>query len=136
VTYHIFWLDASIYGAHATRFGASEVSATPYRLFRFGGAVIAGGDVDGVGGPQQSHHDEDGNPIIDPTTLLVFAIPGLPVLVEAGAAFSAGQGLKTDAQGRAVPNTSGSVAVLRALEGASAAGDLVLAVFTSGRAAS
>jgi hypothetical protein len=60
------------------------------------------------------------------------AVAGLPVQVEAGAAFSSGATLQSDASGRAITRTTG-VAIARALQAASAAGNLAWVVFLSGR---
>ena len=60
------------------------------------------------------------------------AVPGLPVQVESGAAFSSGATLQSDSTGRAITWASGAK-VARALEAASAAGQVKWVVFLSGR---
>jgi hypothetical protein len=77
-------------------------------------APAAGVVVDGVGTPASAGYP---------------ALPGLLVMVEAGGAFSAGADLQTDAVGRAVLKSTG-IKVMRALEAASASGDIVQAVFS------
>lgn len=118
------WGDS--YGAHGPDGGQlGNDTLTPYRLFRWsspGSAIQAGDgqDVDGV-----VH-------ISSPGRAGYFAQPGLTVKVESGGVFSAGNVLQSDASGRAILKGAG-VGVLRALEASTAAGQIVWAVFTSGR---
>lgn len=108
-------------------------SYTPRRLFVWDGTgspalPSAGGDVDGialnagdvVGGVQYSG-------------VIWLALPGLPALVEAAAAFAFGANLATDATGRVRAAAAGEKVVMRALQSASGAGAIVRAVFASGR---
>ena len=60
------------------------------------------------------------------------AVPGLPLQVESGAAFSSGATLQSDSVGRAITRTSG-VAIARALQAATAAGQITWVVILSGR---
>ena len=60
------------------------------------------------------------------------AVPGLPVQVESGAAFSSSATLQSDSTGRAITWASGAK-VARALEAATAAGQITWVVFLSGR---
>ncbi|HEX5181476.1 MAG TPA: capsid cement protein [Gemmatimonadaceae bacterium] len=60
------------------------------------------------------------------------AVPGLPVQVESGAAFASGATLQSDSTGRAITWASGPK-LARALEAASAAGQIKWVVFLSGR---
>ncbi len=85
-------------------------------------APTAGGDIDMV----------VLNEGLDLSPRAQLAVPGTIVQVQAGAPFAAGADLETDADGRAVALAAG-VAVLRALEAASAAGKVVQAVVKSGR---
>ncbi|HEX5178190.1 MAG TPA: capsid cement protein [Gemmatimonadaceae bacterium] len=62
----------------------------------------------------------------------LLAVPGLPVQVEAGAAFSVGATLQSDGTGRAITWASGAK-VARALEAATAAGQVKWVVLLSGR---
>lgn len=87
----------------------------------------AGGDVDGV-----TLDGVDSRAVIGPGFGAFYAVPGMPIRIEAGAAISAGQLLQTDANGRAVPQTTGK-AVARALQAAAGASTIIGAVFTSGR---
>ena len=81
----------------------------------------AGGDIDGV-----SSIDGYGN-----GRIFIAAVPGVPIKIEAAAAFSIGASLETTSNGRVQTQAAGK-AVLRALEAASGAGSIVLAVFLSG----
>lgn len=98
-------------------------AVTTNRFFRWSGsppsavAPAAGGDVDGVSLAG---------------SLVRIALPGQPFKVMAGGSFNAGASLATDGIGRAVQASAGAVAVARALE-AGSAGNVVWAVFTSGR---
>jgi hypothetical protein len=75
----------------------------------------AGGLIDGVStGPNSGG--------------LYFACPGVPVQVEASAAFALGSDLETLADGR-VKQVAAGKAVLRALEASAGAGSVVWAVF-------
>ena len=60
------------------------------------------------------------------------AVPGLPVQVESGGAFSSGATLQSDASGRAITWASGPK-LARALEVATAAGQIKWVVLLSGR---
>lgn len=60
------------------------------------------------------------------------AVPGLPVQVESGGAFSSGATLQSDASVRAITWASGPK-VARALEAATTAGQIKWVVFLSGR---
>lgn len=83
---------------------------------------VNGGEIDGVSlAPPLNPQGRQGGGII--------ACPGVPVLVEAGGAFSTGVGLSTLADGRVVQHTSG-FRVLRSLQSSGAAGALVWCVFT------
>lgn len=99
------------------------------RFCRWSGAngqVVApssGQDVDGVGCTVIGTTGR-GN--------VYLAHAGLPFAVEAGGSFSAGVNLQTDGSGRAVVHSSGTI-VARALEASTGGGDVVWAVFTSGR---
>jgi len=114
--------------------GAGDIPQ--HRLYRYtndhtmaGSAVELAGhglDVDGV-----SWYVDQPDWLARPA-LGIPAIPGIAILVEAGGVFSAGAVLQSDANGRAIQRTTG-VGVLRALQAASNAGDLVVAVFLSGR---
>lgn len=98
-------------------------SHTARRFFVHSGAPpspafpTAGADVDGVARAQ-------GDSALP-------SYPGVAFKVEAGASFSAGASLHTDGSGRAV--TSGTTVVARSLESSSGAGDVVWAVWASGR---
>jgi len=103
---------------------------SPHRCFRLavGGAYgvqrvvpSAGADVDGVSG--SGTNGAGGG---------LFACPGLPVQVEASAAFSSGALLECLADGR-VKQQAGGIGVLRALESSAGSGSIVWACFTSGR---
>lgn len=103
--------------------GANVVPAAP----------SAGGDIDGVladgddfgPGPTPTGPDRlDGAGYV--------ACPGVPIKVEASASFSAGANLETGTDGKVKAVASGK-AVLRALEASTADGDIIWAVFTSGR---
>lgn len=115
----------------------ADPAYTPRRCFIWSGVVPAapssGADIDGVladgddfgPGVDAAHPDRlDGAGYV--------ACPGMPVLVEASASFSSGANLETLADGR-VKAVAGGTVVLRALQASSAAGDIVWAVFTSGR---
>ena len=97
-------------------------------------APSAGGDIDGV----LSDGDDFGPgpaPVTGPERLDgagYVACAGMPVKVEASASFSAGASLETDTAGKVKAVASGK-AVLRALEASTADGDIISAVFTSGR---
>jgi hypothetical protein len=80
----------------------------------------AGGEIDGVslGGTNGGGGGQ-------------FATPGLPVKVEASAAFAQGADLETLVDGRVKAVASGK-AVLRSLQAAGGAGSIVWAVFKSG----
>ncbi|HEX5408939.1 MAG TPA: hypothetical protein VFW89_04130 [Gemmatimonadaceae bacterium] len=114
------------------------VAMASNRLARFGTdrvAVLCGNGQDADGCTHDLGYSRDVATGIITSRLpneMWLALPGLPVRVEAGAAFSAGATLQSDADGRAVTRTTG-VAVLRALDAASAAGDIAWAVFLSGR---
>lgn len=105
-------------------------SGTPWRFFRYSGATIAGPslttsfttgqDVDGV-----IQALPEGN------TYGHLALPGLHFIVEAGGSITNGTILQPDADGRAVPHTTGR-ATARALEALGESG-LIAAVFINGR---
>jgi hypothetical protein len=80
-------------------------------------APTLGGDIDGV--------SSDG--------MWMPGHPGAVTHVEASAAFVAGTLLATLGDGRVRAKGVGEIAVLRSLQAASAAGDIIAAVFTSGR---
>lgn len=109
-----------------------------HRLFRFAGAPpsasLAGLGLDADGVTWRTHQglDTNGLPVTRNPDDGFLATPGLPVKVEAGAAFASGATLQSDSVGRAITKTTG-IGVLRALQAASAAGDVVWAVWTSGR---
>jgi hypothetical protein len=93
-------------------------------------APSAGSDVDlitgGTGNASNAAIMQGG------TDLARLAVPGTVVQIESGAAFNANAELETDDQGRAITRTTG-VAVLRALQAATGAGQVVSAVVRSGR---
>src|SRR5882672_6207481 len=93
------------------------LSYTPRRCYVWS----AGGGIDGV-----SSIDGYGN-----GRIFIAAVPGVPIKIEAAAAFSIGASLETTSNGRVQTQAAGK-AVLRALEAASGAGSIVLAVFLSG----
>jgi hypothetical protein len=88
-----------------------------------GGSIVptaptAAGDIDGV------------------TSVDGFASPafaGLPVRVESGAAFSAGDSLKVNASGQFIAQGGSGTIVARALQAAGGSGVVVWAVIVSGR---
>jgi len=95
---------------------------TPHRFIRWSGAdpvpatPSAGQDVDAVAG----YANDSGV-----ANAAFFPIPGAPIVVESGGAFSNGANLATDAQGRAVAAGAGPVVVARALQAATGAGQIV-----------
>ena len=82
-------------------------------------APTAGGAIDGV----SMHAPATGGGYM--------AVPGMPVKVEASAAFALGVDLETLADGRVKQVVAGK-AVLRALEASGGAGSIVWAVFKNG----
>lgn len=60
-----------------------------------------------------------------------YAAPGTPALLDTGGAFSAGDPISTDGQGRAVQAGSGDMKVAEALEGSSGSGDSAWVVFVT-----
>jgi hypothetical protein len=118
---------------------ASPVPA-PCRFCRYATAASpptaslagAGLDADGVSVPPSREFDTSGSAVYSNQFLGLAAIPGTPLLIEAGAAFVSGATLQSDASGKAVTKTTG-IGIARALEAATAAGDVVWAVWLSGR---
>lgn len=108
---------------------------TANRFVRFAGAppnaslCTSGQDADAVTLAQSDNGDGRG---LQNQSQGFLAVPGLPVQVEAGAAFASGATLQSDGTGRAITQTTG-VAIARALEAATAAGQIKWVCFLSGR---
>lgn len=103
---------------------------TPDRFVAFGGVppgaglCTSGQDADAVTLPAGSGGANQG--------MGYLAVPGLPVQVESGGVFSSGATLQSDASGRAITFSSGA-RIERALQAATAAGQIVWVVVLSGR---
>lgn len=114
-----------------------DLGATPTarRFVRFAGVPPAaalctsGADADAVTLAQADRGDGSGLQNQDEGCL---AVPGLPVQVESGAAFASSATLQSDGTGCAITWASGAK-VARALQAATAAGQVVWVVFLSGR---
>lgn len=115
--------------SHGLPGGLSDANGYPdRRLFVWGtGAALltrvaptAGGPADGV---SLATHPDPGSP-----GSCHLACTGVPVLVEAGAAFSTGVSLETLVDGRVKAVVSGK-AVMRSLQSSGGAGAVVWAVF-------
>lgn len=106
-----------------------------YRMRVWAGVTDGEGRVHARPAPPAAGGDVDiviANEGLSESARADLAVPGAVVQVEAGAPFAADVDLETDGTGRAVPHAAG-VAVLRSLEAAGAAGDVVRAVVKSGR---
>jgi hypothetical protein len=132
------WFD--FYGADLPQIILASPAPAPCRFCRYSVAAEpptaalagVGADADGVSLPPSLTFDVDGDPVYTNQRTGLAAVPGTPLLIEAGAAFVSGATLQSDASDKAVTKTTG-IGVARALEAASAAGDVVWAVWLSGR---
>ncbi len=113
--------------------GLGMTTFTPRRFFLWSGAPPnagapgAGAVVHGVSGYANV---VSGDPLAQTTTSLGLpAIRGLPFRVESGAAFNAGDALKTDSSGRAIAQGGAGTIIATALEAATGAGQIKWAVF-------
>lgn len=114
------------------RAATTHGDARCYRLSSGGatGYPDAGGDIDGA---IAVFTNTNGSP--DPVEVVIPAIPGGMATLESAAAFSAGDLLATTADGRVQLKTAGQIAVARALESVTGAGQIVKVAWTSGRSA-
>lgn len=126
--------EQNTYGACGPDSLTLGTTLTQFRLFRWsngtpGSAALCGSGVgaDGVTMPNSAQYVSGVLTPQDPS-FGYLATRGLPVRVESGGAFAAGANLQSDGIGRAIGYSTGPV-VLRALQAASGAGEVVWAVF-------
>lgn len=93
------------------------------------GYPLAGGDVDGA----MMHMVN--SPGFPTNEISFHAIPGALITLESAAAFSAGDLLATTSDGRVQAKATGQIAIARALDVATGAGQIVKCVWSSGRSA-